>query len=506
MRGTNSATTPLRSTVVTDIVKPAIISPAPNSSVKPAIISPAPNSSNKAPDIFVDTKPTAHFPKSTRFSEKEITPEKAAALVRSGDWVDYGFSMNFPVLLDKALSARKDALSNVNIRGGLNLYGHIAVCEEDPEQKAFTYNSWHFSGYERKLHDRGLCHYIPMSFRYLPAFYRNHLTVDVAFLAVSEINSDGYFSMGLTNSATREILKKARIVVLEVNEHYPFTLSVDGNNLIHIDEADYIVRGPHSPLPELPAAKATPIDIQIGTQITQRIESGSVVQLGIGGLPNTIGMLIADSDLKDLGCHTEMLGDAYVAMHESGKLTNISKQLHQGLNLWTLILGSRKVFEWAKENPALSSHPVDYVNAPEIIARNDKVVSVNSALEVDLYGQVCAESMGARHISGSGGQLDFLTGAFMSKGGCAYICLPSTYQDKTGEVRSRIVPIMTDGNIVTDPRSQMYCIATEYGIVNLAGCSTWERAEKIISIAHPDFRDELIKKAEKRNIWRRSNQ
>jgi len=437
------------------------------------------------------------------YQKKLTSSEDAVKFVKNGDWVDYSFAMNFPELLDRALAKRKDELHDIKIRGGLNLTSKIEVVEADVERHVFTYNSWHFSSYDRKLHDKGLCNYIPMTYRYLPPFYRNHLNVDIAFLPVSEMNKEGYFSMGATNSATREILKKAKIVVLEVNEHIPFSLSSDKNNLISIDEVDHVVIGTHDHPPSLVSPPASEADLMIAKNIVTQIENGSVIQLGIGSLPDTIGKFIAESDLKNLGCHTEMLGDAYAEMFKSGKLTNSAKNTHKGVSVWTIALGTELVFEWLHENPTLSSFPVEYVNAPEVIALNDKVISVNSALEVDLYGQICAETVGYRNISGSGGQLDFLTGAFMSNGGKGFVCLSSTFTDKEGTRKSRIVPILTEGNIVTDPRSQAFYFATEYGIANLAGLSTWERAEKIISLAHPDFRDELIRMAEKQKIWRR---
>jgi acyl-CoA hydrolase len=218
-----------------------------------------------------------------------------------------------------------------------------------------------------------------------------------------------------------------------------------------------------------------------------------------------VGTLIADSDLKELGCHTEMIGNAYLQLYKAGKLTNSRKTIHRNESIWTVAIGTNELYQWLNDNAGAQSYPVDYINAPDVIAAHEKMVCVNSALEVDLYGQTCAESVGSRNISGSGGQLDFLTGAFLSPGGKGFICLTSTYRAADGEVKSRIVPTMSDGNIVTDPRSQTFYIVTEYGAVNLAGLSTWERAEKIISIAHPSFRDELVREADRMKIWRRGN-
>ncbi|MDR2163524.1 MAG: butyryl-CoA:acetate CoA-transferase [Clostridiales Family XIII bacterium] len=439
------------------------------------------------------------------YRDKLRSPDDVAKAVKSGDWVDYGMGPNFPELLDSALAKRKGELKDVKIRGGLVVAPRIEVVESDRLRETFTYNSWHFGAYERKLHDANLCNYIPMTFRYLPHFYRNHIPVDVAFLTGSVMDEKGYFSVGLTNAATRAIMQKARIVIMEENENYPAARGDGFENTVHISEVDMVVRGEHRPLPELANKEPTREEKEIAKHIVGLIENGSILQFGIGGLPDVVGTMIADSDLKDLGCHTEMLGDAYVKIHRAGKLSNHTKNRHRGKSIWTIALGSRDVYEWIDENDDIWSYPVDYVNATEVIAANDKMVCVNSALEADLYGQVCAESVGTRNISGSGGQLDFLTGAFLSDGGKGFICLTSTYRSTDGEVKSRIVPTMSEGNIVTDPRSQAFYLVTEYGAVNLAGLSTWERAEKIVSIAHPSFRDELIRAADRQKIWRRSN-
>jgi acyl-CoA hydrolase len=439
------------------------------------------------------------------YADKLRTPSEAAGCVKSGDWVDYGMGANYPDLADLALAKRKEELTDVKIRGGLRIAPRIAVAEADPECGTFTYNSWHFSAYERKLHDRNLCNYLPMTFRYLPYFYRRHLSVDVAFLAVSKMDENGYFSLGLSNAAARSIVGAAKTVVLEENEHYPFTLGCGTNHTIHISEADMIVRGEHDPLAELVNKQPSAEEIAIARHIVGMIENGSVLQIGIGSLPDVVGSLIAESDLKDLGCHSEMIGDAFVKIDKAGKLSNSRKEEHKGKSVWTLALGTKETYDWVDRNPNSWSFPVDYVNDPYVIASNDKMICINSALEADLYGQVCAETVGFRNISGSGGQLDFLTGAFLSNGGKGFVCLTSTYRSPDGTQRSRIVPSMSEGNIVTDPRSQAFYIVTEYGSVNLAGLSTWERAEKMISIAHPIFRDELIASAEKQKIWRRSN-
>ena len=251
-------------------------------------------------------------------------------------------------------------------------------------------------------------------------------------------------------------------------------------------------------------APASPEDRAIAELLVPQIRDGANLQLGIGAMPNVVGSLLAQSDVKDLAMHTELCGDAYYRLFEAGKLTNARCALHRNKGLTGIVFGSRALYDWVDQNPGVTVAPLEYVNAPATIAQLENMVSINSCISADLYGQVCAESAGLRHISGTGGQLDYLTGAADSKGGKAFICMTSSFVDKAGVRHSRIVPHF-NGDIVTDPRSQAYYIVTEYGAVNLAGRSTWERAEALISIAHPDFREELIAAAEAQKIWRWSN-
>lgn len=438
------------------------------------------------------------------YKNKLRSPEEAVAVVKNGDWVDYNFGLSMPYLFDKALAARKEELKDIKVRGLLALRP-IEIVEKDLNRETFTYVSWHFGGYERKLHDRGLCDYIPMVYRNKPDLYRNHLEVDVAILSVRPMDKHGYFNFSLSNSATKAVLDAAKIVIIEINENFPKALG-GREECVHISEVNMIIEGSNFDLTELPAPKLNDIDRAVAANIVNKIENGSTIQLGIGSMPNAVGKMIADSDLKDLGMHTEMLCDSYLDLYNSGKLTNNKKNIDKGKGVWSFCMGSKDLYEWVDENPGLASYPVNYSNSPEVMAQNDKLITINNCIDVDLYGQTNSESSGVRHISGTGGQLDFLTGGFMSKGGKSFICMASTYTDKkTNQKKSRIVPTLPTGGIVTDPRSQSYYFVTEYGITNLAGRSTWERAERIIQLAHPDFREELIQSAEKMNIWRRSN-
>ena len=436
------------------------------------------------------------------YRAKLRTPEQAVELVKSGDWVDYASNICFPQLLDAALAKRRDELQDVKIRGNL-LFGPIQAVEVDPSREHFIYNSWHCSGYERKLCDKNLCNFIPMIFRNLGWYYTNFLTVNVAMMAVTPMDRHGYFNFSCATGIAKAIMDKADIVILEVNEHLPRILG-GFDECIHISEVDCVVEGEHPPLPQFPIAEASEEDKKIASFIVPHIVDGATLQLGIGTMPNVVGGMISDSDLKDLGMHTELCGDAYLRMFEAGKLTNRRKTFQKDKGVTGLVFGSRELYDWVDQNPGVVVEPLSYVNDPAIIAKHDNMISINSCISVDLYGQICAESAGLRQISGTGGQLDYLTGAAMSKGGKAFICMTSSFVDKKGERHSRILPRF-DGDIVTDPRSQAFWIVTEYGAENLAGCSTWERAEKLVSLAHPDFRDELIRAADAQRIWRRSN-
>lgn len=436
------------------------------------------------------------------YRAKLRTPEEAVRAVKSGDWVDYTSNVGFPVLLDAALAKRRDELSDVKIRGNL-IFGPIRAVECDLNREHFVYNSWHCSAYERQLCDRGLCSYIPMVFRDVVPYYRRFLTVHVAMMCVTPMDRHGYFNLSCATGIAKGILEKADIVILEVNERLPYIYG-GFDEAIHISEVDYVVEGEHGPLPDLSGGAPTEADIRIADRIIPHLRDGATLQLGIGGLPNAVGIRLAESDLKDFGMHTELCTDSFYELFKAGKLTNRRKNLYRNKGVTGIAFGSPALYDWVERNPGVMAAPLEYVNALETIGQIDNMVSINSCIAADLYGQVCAESAGLRHISGTGGQLDYLTGAAMSRGGQAFICMTSAYTGRDGVRRSRILPHF-DGDIVTDPRSQAYYIVTEYGAVNLAGRSTWERAERLISIAHPDFREDLIRAAEDQGIWRRSN-
>ncbi|MBQ0038204.1 MAG: butyryl-CoA:acetate CoA-transferase [Clostridiales bacterium] len=443
------------------------------------------------------------FNYTSEYQRKLRTPEQAAAVVKSGDWIDISMGAGFPQLMDAAIAKRKEELFDVKIRGYL-IMSPIQMVECDPTREHFIYNSWHMSGYERKLCDKGLCNFIPMVFRNLGFYYEHFLTVNVAMISVTPMNEHGYFNFSLSNTASRATLDKADVVIVEVNENLPWVYG-GLDECIHIDDVDMIVEGEHGPIINIGAPAATEAEEKIAEYVVQNMCDGSTLQLGIGGLPNAVGQMIAKSDLRDLGIHTEMLCDSYLDMYKAGKITNRMKNIDRYKSVFGLALGSQDLYDWVRENPGVVTYPIGYCNNPATVGKIDNFVSVNNCISVDLYGQICAETSGTRQISGTGGQLDFLDGAAVSRGGKAFICLTSAFKDKEGNMRSRINPTLQLGDVVTDPRSQAYYIVTEYGGVNLMGCSTWQRAEKLISVAHPMFRDELIANAEKQGLWIRSN-
>lgn len=436
------------------------------------------------------------------YRSKLVKPEEAVRVVRSGDWVEYGQFAVQAVALDKALAERKDELRDVKIRGTTRAMGIPEVVKVDPTTEHFAYHNLHFSATDRKLHDQGLCWFVPILYHEVPRYYRENCVVDVAMLPVTSMDQHGYFNFSLSNSFSRAICDKAKTVILEVNPNLPVCLG-GREESVHISETDLIVEADWKVF-ELPVATPSEVDKKIAALIMDELEDGCCIQLGIGGMPNAVGAMIAQSDLKDLGIHTEMFCDSMVELAETGRMTGARKTIDRHKIVYTFCLGTQKSYNFLNRNPRCASHPVDYTNDPFVIAQNDNVVAINNCVEMDLFGQVCSESSGTRQISGTGGQLDFTYGAYRSRGGRAFLCMSSTF-DKRGTSLSRIKPLLTEGTIVTIPRSMVSYVVTEYGIVNLKGMSTWQRAEAIVSLARPTFREPLIQEAEKMGIWRRSN-
>lgn len=440
------------------------------------------------------------------YAHKLMTADAAAALVKSGDWVDYGWTVTTPVAVDAALAKRLPEMENVNFRGGILMWVPEIFKIQDPAAH-MSWNSWHMSGIERKAAAQGFAFYAPIRYSELPRYYRDSKDpVNIAIFQVAPMDAHGYFNFGPSASHMAAVCEKAEKIIVEVNTNMPRCLGGMENG-IHISQVTGIVEGTNPPIGQMAAAgPASAVDLAVANLVVPQIPNGACLQLGIGGMPNAIGSLIAQSDLKDLGVHTEMYVDAFVDIAKAGKINGSRKQLDKGRQVYAFAAGTQKLYDYLNDNPECMSAPVDYTNDIRSISAQDNFISINNAVDVDLFGQINAESAGTRNISGAGGQLDFVLGAYLSKGGKSFICLSSTFMDKkSGRIQSRIRPTLANGSIVTDTRANVHYLCTEYGCVNLKGLSTWQKAEAIISVAHPDFREELIAEAAKMNIWRRSN-
>ena len=438
------------------------------------------------------------------YRSKLATADQAAAVVKSGDWVDYGWSAGHPVALDAALARRMGELHDVKIRGGICMWVPEIFKIENPADH-FCWNSWHMSGIERKAIDQGFAFYNPLRYSELPRYYREHIAPpDVAMFQVCPMDEHGYLNFGPNASHLMAVCETAKTVILEVNRNMPRCYG-GSETEIHVSQVDMIVEGDNPAMAEMGAGAPSAVDEAVAKLIVEEIPNGACLQLGIGGMPNAVGSMIADSDLKDLGVHTEMYVDAFVDIAMAGKINGSKKSIDRGRQVFAFAAGTKKLYDYINENPAVMAAPVSYTNDARTIAQIDHFMSINNAVDLDLTGQINAETAGTRHISGAGGQLDFVLGAYLSKGGKSFICCSSAFKGKDGVLRSRIVPTLAPGSAVTDTRTNLHYLVTEYGKVCLKGLSTWERAEAIISVAHPDFRDQLIKDAERLKIWRRSN-
>ncbi len=439
------------------------------------------------------------------YQNKLTTAASAANVIQSGDWVDYGWCVNTPVAVDKEVAKRLPSLENVNFRGGILMWVPEIFQIEDPAAH-MTWNSWHMGGVERKAVAQGFSFYAPIRYSELPRYYRDlSCPSRVAIFQVSPMDEHGYFSFGPSASHLAACCERAEVIIVEVNENMPRCLGGFENG-IHISKVDMIVEGDNPPIGEMGGgAAATDVDQAVAKLIVEEIPDGACLQLGIGGMPNAVGTMIAESDLKDLGVHTEMYVDAFVDIAKAGKITGARKNIDRYRQTYAFGAGTKKMYDYLNDNPECMSAPVDYTNDIRSISALDNFISINNTVDIDLYGQVNAESAGIKNISGAGGQLDFVLGAYLSKGGKSFICCSSTFTNKQGEKVSRIRPTLANGSIVTDTRANIHYFVTEYGKVNLKGLSTWQKAEAIISVAHPDFRDDLIKEAESMHIWRRSN-
>ena len=432
------------------------------------------------------------------YRRKQISAAEAAGLVKSGMWIDYGAICGFPSLIDAELAKRAHELERVKIRAEHSM---TQLPKVDPKQEHFIHNSWFLGKLERHYSDMGCCSYIPFGLSEGPRMYREWLKdeVDITFIEVTPMNEHGYFNFGTSITRQKAACDVARTVVVEVNESQPWVYG-GYDEVIHISQVDYIVENHEYRIPEFPVEPITKTDEQIAQHIAEQIEDGATIQLGVGAIPSAVGKLLIQHGLKDLGIHSEMFNESMVDLIEAGVVNNSKKNLNPGKAIHCFAAGSSRLYEFMNRNPVLAGFPVDYTNDPYIIAQNRKQVAINSALKVDLQGQVCSESAGFRHISGTGGQLEFTRGAYMSPRGKAFICLHSTHRDKKTKPATNIVPTLQPGDMVTVPATDVSYVVTEFGAVNLKGKSTWQRAKLLTSIAHPDFRDELEKSARKMNL------
>lgn len=438
------------------------------------------------------------------YSQKLVSADKAVECVKDGDWVDFGWCVGTPDALDVAMAKRLPQMKDVNFRGGILLKVPEIYKIENPAEH-MTWNSWHMSGIERKFIATGAGFYGAIRYSELPRYYRDNIRhVNVAMMQVAPMDNHGYFSFGPQASHMRAVCDVADVIIVEVNQNMPRCLG-GMEDCVHVSEVDMIVEG-NNPAPlELGSAAATDVDRKVAELIVEEIPNGACLQLGIGGMPNAVGSLIAESDLKDLGVHTEMYVDAFVDITMAGKINGSQKTIDRGRQAYAFAAGTKKLYDFLNDNPQCASMPVDYTNDVRVIAQIDNFMSINNAVDIDLFGQVNSESAGTKHISGAGGQLDFVMGAYLSNGGKSFICLSSTFKQKDGTIASRIRPTLVEGSIVTDTRANTHYVVTEYGKVCLKGMNSWQRAEALISIAHPDFREQLVKDAEKLKIWKRSN-
>ncbi len=423
---------------------------------------------------------------------QRITAEAAALMVQSGMWLDYGAVLGQPDVFDAALAKRLGQVTNLRIRSCLSTRAR-AVLEADPKGDHVFWFSTHFSGYDRRKHDQGIAHYLPVHLGEIPDYYRRFIDpVDIAVFKTAPMDANGFFNFGPSNLWMRALVERAKVVIVEECAALPYVMG-EGTG-VHISEVDFVLTGDNQPMAELPKPVITDVDRAVARLIAAEIEDGACLQIGIGGMPNAVCGLLAESNVQDLGIHTEMMTDGIVDLYRAGRITGAKKQLNTGKMVCTFSLGAQYLYDFLHKNPMVEFHPVDYTNMPHIIMQNDNVAAINNTTQMDLQGQAASESDGYRHISGTGGQSQFVRGAYASKGGKSFVCLASTFEKK-GERKSRIVTALTKGNIVTTPRSDMMYVVTEYGMVNLKGRTVAERAQLLISIAHPDFREDLSREA-----------
>jgi acyl-CoA hydrolase len=424
------------------------------------------------------------------YRSKRRSAQEAVRLIKSGDRVYYAGNAAIPRALVEALAARREELRNVQLNHVL-LLGHDPLSAPEMEGH-FRHNSLFVGPADREAVNQGRADYVPIFLHMIPRLFLERIVpLDVAMLHVSPPDEHGFMSLGVETLASLAACQAARTVIVQVNERMPRVL---GDCFIHVHRVHAIVEHTE-PLPELEVRPATEVERAIAQHVVSLIPPGATVQMGIGGIPDSVYRALEGN--LELGIHTEMISDGAMQAIERGVVTGSRKSLHPGKAVITFALGSARLYEFLHDNPFIEAHPVNYVNDPEVVARNDTMVAVNSAIEVDLTGQVCSDSIGPYIYSGFGGQVDFIRGAARSKGGRPVIALPSTAQG--GRV-SRIVPYLKPGAGVVTSRADVHYVVTEHGIANLFGRNLRERAEALIRIADPRFQAELEQAARERKL------
>ncbi|MCF3943544.1 acetyl-CoA hydrolase/transferase family protein [Oceanobacillus alkalisoli] len=426
----------------------------------------------------------------TPYEAKKTTPEKIAQHVESG-WVcgsDIGLSAPPGIIAALDEHVGEKDLADVYYHTLLDWLPMGAYSEEYP---GITGVSWFSGGFARKAVNQGIADVMPSYFRDMPSLIGEQNQIDAIFLAVAPMDEFGNFSTGPSAALSEALLKKAKRIYLEVNNHIP--RSVTGP-VVHLSDVEALCEN-HVKLPDYPRPELDKVSKQIASYIAEEIPDESVIQFGIGAIPDAVGLALREK--RDLGIHTEMLTESMVELIDAGAVTNEKKTLHRGQTVASFAFGSKRVYDFIHENEALTMLPIQYINDPSIIRQIPSFMSINSAIEIDFFGQVCAESMGTMHFSGTGGQVDFVRGAVLSPGGKSFLAFPSTAKDGTV---SRIKAILSPGAIVTTSKNDVNYIVTEYGIANLRGKTLGQRTKALIDLAHPKFREELIFEAKKRNI------
>lgn len=415
------------------------------------------------------------------YKSKLVSVEEAISSIREGDKIVTGFACGEPFGIERALEENYENFKNVEIISMLTLGDSPWV---RPEMKDhFRLNCLFASPSNRKAISNGICEFTTSHFYEIPDIIENYIKPRVSIVMVSPPDEHGYVSFGTTVDYTKGTTDYCEVVIAQVNKYMPRTF---GNSIKHVRDFTYFVEI-DEPLPEVKDVEITETEMKIGKYCASLINDGDCLQLGIGGIPNAVCAQLWEK--KDLGLHSELVGDGVVDLLEAGVINNSKKQSKAGRTVLGAAFGSSKLNKYLNNNPSVEFHPIDYVNNPSIIARNDNVVSINSCLQVDLLGQVVSDTVGLNQFSAVGGQVDFVRGATMSKNGKSIIAMPSTA--KKGLI-SRIVPIITEGSAVTTPRNDVNYVVTEYGIAQLKGKTLKERAKALIKIAHPRFRPHLI--------------